>query len=97
MYTVLNILKVKPEHLQDFVRNVQDHARHSRQEPGCLRFDVLQDERDPNTICLYEVFRTEADLETHREQEYYKQWMAMSRDWRDPALSKRYVLALLLS
>jgi (4S)-4-hydroxy-5-phosphonooxypentane-2,3-dione isomerase len=92
MYTVLNILKVKPQHLQDFVRNVQDHARHSRQEPGCLRFDVLQDQHDPNTICLYEVFGAEADLDHHHAQEYYKRWMAMSRNWRDPESSRRYVL-----
>src|SRR5215475_6616909 len=28
-------------------------------EPGCLRFDVLQDAGDPNTIYLYEVYRDE--------------------------------------
>jgi autoinducer 2-degrading protein len=92
MYAVLGIIKVKPEHLREFVQNVERHARQSIREPGCLRFDVLRDRHDPQTICLYEVFRTEADLAAHREQDYYKRWMEMSRDWRDATSYSRRVL-----
>jgi autoinducer 2-degrading protein len=92
VYAILGIITVKPEHLSEFVEHVRAHARNSRREPGCLRYDVLQDRSDPHTICLYEVFRTEADLATHREQEYYKRWMAMSRDWRDTTSYSRRVL-----
>jgi autoinducer 2-degrading protein len=93
MYTVLGIIKVKHEHLTDFVENVREHAKNSVREPGCLRFDVLQDTQDPQTIVLYEVFRSERDLDTHREQDYYKRWMEMSRDWRDTSFRSRRVLA----
>jgi (4S)-4-hydroxy-5-phosphonooxypentane-2,3-dione isomerase len=62
------------------------------QEAGCLRFDVLQDSDDPSTICLYEVFRTEEDLAIHRAQAYYKRWMEISREWRDPSGGSRRVL-----
>jgi quinol monooxygenase YgiN len=41
---------------------------------------------------LYEVFRSEADLEAHQQQHYYKRWMAMSRDWRDSSSRSRRVL-----
>lgn len=92
MYAILGIIKVKPEHLKDFVANVRRHASNSVREPGCVRFDVLQDRQDPHTICLYEVFRSEADLKTHREQDYYKRWMEMSRDWRDTSSYSRRVL-----
>ena len=92
MYAILGIIKVKPEHLDEFVENVRRHAANSVQEPGCLRFDVLQDREDPLTICLYEVFRSEADLDTHRQQNYYKRWMAMSKDWRDTSSYSRRVL-----
>lgn len=92
MYAILGIIKVKPEHLTDFVANVRRHASNSVREPGCVRFDVLQDRQDPHTICLYEVFRSEADLKTHREQDYYKRWMEMSRDWRDTSSYSRRVL-----
>jgi autoinducer 2-degrading protein len=92
MYAILNIIRVHPEHLAEFVDNVRRHAQNSLREAGCLRFDVLQDPQDPLTICLYEVFRSEADLDTHREQDYYKRWMAMSRGWRDPLAGSRRVL-----
>jgi (4S)-4-hydroxy-5-phosphonooxypentane-2,3-dione isomerase len=92
MYAILGIIKVKPEHLKQFVENVRDHVKNSVREPGCLCFDVLQDIQDPQTICLYEVFRSEADLEMHREQDYYKRWMEMSRDWRDTDACSRRVL-----
>ena len=92
MYVVLGIIRVKPEHLEEFVDNVRNHARHSLREPGCVRFDVLQDRNDPATICLYEVFRGEADLDRHRQQDYYKRWMEMSRDWREDAYYSRRVL-----
>jgi len=92
MYAVLGIIKVKPEHLTEFVEHVRNHARNTVRERGCVRFDVLQDRDDPHTICLYEVFRSEADLNTHRAQDYYKRWMEMSRDWRDTASYSRRVL-----
>ncbi|MPY90007.1 MAG: antibiotic biosynthesis monooxygenase [Luteitalea sp.] len=92
MYAVLGIIKVKPEHLTAFIENVRNHARLSAGEAGCLRFDVLQDAVDPLTICLYEVFRSEADLERHRQQGYYSRWMEMSRGWRDASAYTRRVL-----
>jgi quinol monooxygenase YgiN len=92
VYAILNIVKVRPEHLRVFVEYARQHGENSMAEPGCLRFDVLQDTQDPHTICLYEVFRSEADLDTHRQQPYYTRWMAMSRGWRDAAASSRRVL-----
>ena len=74
------------------MEEVRAHARRSLREPGCLRFDVLQDRDDPLTICLYEVFRSEADLDFHRAQDYYKRWMELSRDWRDRSSYSRRVL-----
>lgn len=92
MYAILGTIKVKAAHLAAFVDQVRRHAEHSVREPGCLRFDVLQDADDPQTICLYEVFRSEADLDAHRAQDYYQRWMALSRDWRDTSACSRRVL-----
>jgi len=92
MYAILGTIKVKAEHLEEFIAHVRGHAERSLREPGCLRFDVLQDTADPQTICLYEVFRSEADLDAHRAQTHYAFWMEMSRDWRDHASYSRRVL-----
>ena len=92
MYAILGTIKVKPAHLEEFVEHVRRHAEHSVREPGCLRFDVLQDDDDPLTICLYEVFGTEADLVAHRARGYYKHWMEISREWREPSSGGRRIL-----
>ena len=93
MPVIFNRIKVKPEHLSEFVENVRRHATNSLREPGCLRYEVLQDQDDPTTICLFEVFGADADLEFHHRQDYYRQWMAMSRDWREGPRQTRHVLS----
>lgn len=92
MHIVLGIIKVKPQHLDEFLENVCRHAANSLLEPGCVRYDVLQDQNDPTTVCLYEMFRSEADLDFHHAQDYYTAWMAASRDWRDGSSYTRRVL-----
>lgn len=92
MYVVLGIIKVKPAHLAEFVTHVTRHAARSLREPGCVRYDVLQDADDPATICLYEVFLDETHLHVHHAQDYYREWMAVSRDWRDQSAYSRRVL-----
>ena len=53
MQVLLVDIQVKPKHLEAFIEATLDDARGSVQnEPGCLRFDVLQDAQDPNRIHL---------------------------------------------
>ena len=92
MYVILGTIKVKAEHLATFLVHVRVHAEASGREPGCVRYDVLQDVDDPQTICLYEVFRSEQALHAHHQQDYYKAWMAMSHDWRERTTYSRRVL-----
>ena len=53
---------------------------------------MLQDVDNPTTICLHEVFRNEAAFATHQAAEYYRRWMDMSADWREPGARVRHVL-----
>jgi len=92
MFAVLGIIKVKPEFLDVFVEHVRVHARNSLAESGCVRYDVLQDRQDPHTICLYEIFRSEGDLDVHHRQDHYLEWMAMSAEWRDRSSYSRRTL-----
>lgn len=41
-------------------------VRGSRQEDGCVRFDVFHSETDPNRFLLVETWRAKADWEEHR-------------------------------
>ncbi len=92
MYVVLGLHKILPERLDDYLTNVRRHATNSSAEPGCVRYEVLQDEDDPTTICLLEVFEDEAALDAHHEADHYKWWMDISSDWRDGPIRQRHVM-----
>ena len=45
--------QVKPEHVKEFLEVVRYDAEHSeKDEPGCLRFDVIQDKDEPNRFFI---------------------------------------------
>ena len=74
-------LTVKPEHLDAFIEEIVKHARRSKDEPGCLRYDVLRDNEDPNLIHVYEVFVDEAAFKAHGESTHNKEWRDKIKDW----------------
>jgi (4S)-4-hydroxy-5-phosphonooxypentane-2,3-dione isomerase len=45
-----------------------------RDEPGCVRFDVIQDNSDPNRFYFYEVYKDEAAFKAHQQTPHYPRW-----------------------
>lgn len=69
--------RIKPEQRQRFLQAIEVDALGSeRDEPGCLRFNVLQDAQDENVYYFYEVYKDEAALEAHRAAPHYAVWRA---------------------
>ena len=67
------IMQVDPEHRQQVIDAYKEHGRvASETEPGLLRFDVHQDEADPNRIILYEAYASPEAHSTHVEGESHK-------------------------
>ncbi len=84
MISIFVTVHIKPGHRDAFVEAVLDDARGSvGDEPGCFRFDVLQDESDPNCVHLYEVYQDQAALEAHRQAPHYLKWRSIVGDWFD--------------
>ena len=82
MQALVVTIQIKPEHREAFMEAMLDDARGSVQnEPGCLRFDVIQDAEDPNRIHLYEVYRDQAAIEAHRQAPHYTKWRETVKDW----------------
>jgi quinol monooxygenase YgiN len=92
MYIVFSTNKIKAEHLDEFLSQVRIHAANSNAEPGCVRYDVMQDTTDPQTVCLNEVFLNEDAFHAHQANDFYKDWMARSKDWRHAEYRVRHVL-----
>jgi autoinducer 2-degrading protein len=81
MYALVVPLKVKPEMREKFLAAAQDDSICSvRDEPGCLRFDVLQDNSDPNRFFFYEVYEDEKAVEAHRAAPHYARWRAAAAE-----------------
>ena len=67
-------LIVKPELLNTFLIEANANANASRNEPGVIQFDFLQDIDDPYQFMLYEVYRSLEDIESHRQTAHFKHW-----------------------
>lgn len=81
MYALVVPLRVKPEMREKFLAAAHDDSTCSvRDEPGCMRFDVLQDNSDPNRFFFYEVYRDEAAVEAHRASAHYARWRAVASE-----------------
>ena len=82
MQPLVVTIQIRPEHREAFMAEMLDDARGSAEnEPGCLRFDVVQDLEDPNCIHLYEVYQDEAAIEAHRRAPHYLKWRETVKDW----------------
>ena len=68
-------VRIKPERREDFLAAIEVDALGSeRDEPGCVRFNVLQDATDENVYYFYEVYTDEAAVTAHRSMEHYAVW-----------------------
>ena len=84
-------VQVKPKHVSEFLEVVRYDAEHSeKDEPGCLRFDVIQDWDDPNHFYLYEIYRDEAALQAHRQTPHFKLFFEKSRPWLAAPPERRF-------
>ena len=75
MYALWVSVKVKPEMRDRFLAAIEDDSICSvRDEPACVRFDVLQDRSDPDRYYFYEVYHDEAGFKAHTETPHLKRW-----------------------
>ena len=85
MISIFVSIRVKPGFRGRFVQATLGDARGSvGDEPGCYRFDVLEDASDPDLVHLYEVYEDQAALDAHRKMPHYTRWADEGADWRDP-------------
>jgi (4S)-4-hydroxy-5-phosphonooxypentane-2,3-dione isomerase len=82
---------VKPDCVEAFRRATIDNACHSVQEPGIVRFDVMQQSDDPTRFVLIEIYRTDQDPARHKETAHYATWRDTVTDMMaEPRSSVKY-------
>jgi autoinducer 2-degrading protein len=81
MYAVCVHVCVKEENRDAFLKATLENARATIQEPGNLRFDVIQQIDDPNRFVLYEVYRDESGMQAHKDTSHYAKWRDAVEPW----------------
>jgi (4S)-4-hydroxy-5-phosphonooxypentane-2,3-dione isomerase len=83
MHILVVKFQLKPEFREKFLEAAMDDARGSNHdEPGCLGFDVVQDDADQNRIFFYEVYKDQAAFKAHTEAPHYHRYRdTVSPDW----------------
>jgi len=76
MFVMLVKLEIKPALLDEFTVAILKNAALSiDRDPGCLRFDVLQQADDPTRWVLYEVYDKEQAWVDHRNAAHFLAFM----------------------
>ena len=82
MYVLVVTIDIRPGFKEQFVAAMLDDARGSvTNERDCMRFDVIQDEQNPDRIYLYEVYRDRAAFDDHNQAPHFIRWRDTAKDW----------------
>ena len=81
MYAIFVSVKIKPDKLDQFLSVIEDDSICSvRDEPACVRFDVLQDQSDPLQYYFFEVYHDEAGFEAHTRTPHLARWREAAKE-----------------
>jgi autoinducer 2-degrading protein len=75
------IVYVKPEHIEDFIEATTENHNASIEEPGNMRFDVLQCTTDTARFLLYEAYESEEAAAAHKQTQHYLKWRENVAEW----------------
>src|SRR3954463_16515604 len=85
-------VRVKPDRREQFLQAIEVDALGSeKDEPGCYRFNVLQDQEDQHVYYFYEVYRDQAALEAHRKAPHSAVWRAAADTLDGPVQATRTI------
>jgi (4S)-4-hydroxy-5-phosphonooxypentane-2,3-dione isomerase len=91
MLIVHVFVHVNPGAVAAFEAATLENARKSVQEPGVVRFDVIQQEDDPTRFVLVEIYRTVTDPALHKETKHYLTWReTVEPMMAEPRRSQKY-------
>ena len=84
MYIIVAAIQIKEGFKERYINGIIENASSAvKDEPGCLRFDVIQDANDANKIWVYEVYNGEAAFQAHTQAPHFLKFREASADWRE--------------
>lgn len=74
-------IQPRPEHRDAVEKALREMVRHTRAEPGNLRYDLFQREGEGLAFELFELYADDAAVEAHRQSPHYQAYRAATGDW----------------
>jgi (4S)-4-hydroxy-5-phosphonooxypentane-2,3-dione isomerase len=74
MVAINVILEIHPQRVEEFLQIMGANAAASRQEPGCLRFEITRQADKPNVFALSELYQDQDAVEAHYATEHVARW-----------------------
>jgi len=84
-------VRIRPGQAEAFLAATLVNAQASLDEPGVLRFDLLQDQADPQHVVLVEVYRDDDASAAHKLTPHYATWRdTVAEMMAEPRQSTRF-------
>jgi len=78
------IMKVKEsDNLEKVIEALKENAKNARQEKGCIRFEISQDQKDTTRLILHEAYRSADAVKQHSEAPYVQACLGVVRQFAD--------------
>lgn len=72
---IIATIVVKPEYRQELIGVFQQLVLASRQEAGNVRYDLHQDVKNPNRVVFFEIWQSQAAVETHGATAHFQNFL----------------------
>ena len=86
---ITGILVARPGKAEELKALLAGMAPHSRAEPGNLRWDIWQDQSEPDRLLIDELYKDDSAVDAHHQTPHYKDYLS-----RIPDLADRTALVL---
>ena len=83
MVTIVAKCTVKPGAGEDYKKAAQPLIDASRNEPGCIAYDLYQDIKNPNIFTFIEHWQDDASVAFHNNTEHFKTIVPLLGQFRE--------------
>lgn len=71
-HTLVMRIKIHPEKVDSFVGIMREISENTKDEPGCLVFEMRRDPSEENTFIVFESFVDKAAFDVHDKADYHQ-------------------------
>ena len=75
-------IHMKAEFREQFLKEMwADAIGSEKNEPGCLMFNIIHDNADPNILYLFEVYKDDKAVDAHKKMPHFVKWLETTKNW----------------